>query len=111
MLGDQAQAQAHPAAAVPAGLWLRAEETIMGTAITVELRAPDRAGGDRACAAVMAEMHRIDRAMSPYRADSELSLVNQEAPLRPVRVSAELFGLLQRAAAFGRLSQGAFDIT
>jgi thiamine biosynthesis lipoprotein len=83
----------------------------MGTAISVELFAPDAASAEAACAAVMAEMHRIDHAMSPYKASSELSRVNREAPLRAVEVGEELFGLLQRAQAFGRLSQGAFDIT
>ena len=111
MVWAQPQASALQAPGAHAGLWLRAEEAVMGTAIQVELRAPDRASGERACAAVMAEMHRIDRAMSPYKAQSELSILNREAPLHEVPVSEELFGLLQRAQAFGRLSQGAFDVT
>jgi thiamine biosynthesis lipoprotein len=111
MVWAQPQATERNAASAQAGLWLRAEEAIMGTAVSVELFAPDRAAGEAACAAVLAEMHRIDHAMSPYKAASELSLVNREAPRHAVPVSEELFGLLQRAQAFGRLSQGAFDIT
>jgi FAD:protein FMN transferase len=111
MVWAHPHAAARTAASAPRGLWLRAQEAIMGTAIAVELFASDRGAGEAACAAVMAEMHRIDRAMSPYKASSELSLVNREAPLHEVPVSEELFGLLQRAQAFGRLSQGAFDIT
>lgn len=100
-------------AAVPAdeGSWLRREEAIMGTAITVELWADDARLGAAAAAAVMGEMHRIDRRMSPYKEDSELSRINREAFPRPVRVSAEMFRLLELAQQFARLSRGAFDIT
>jgi thiamine biosynthesis lipoprotein len=62
-------------------------------------------------AAVMAEMHRIDAAMSPHKPDSELSRINRDAAREPVPVSAEMFGLLQRALEFSSLSDGAFDIT
>jgi thiamine biosynthesis lipoprotein len=100
-------------AAVPAeaGHWVRREEAIMGTAITVELWAADARLGTAAAAAVMGEMHRVDRRMSPYKEDSELSRINREAFARPVRVSAEMFRLLELAQQFARLSRGAFDIT
>jgi thiamine biosynthesis lipoprotein len=49
--------------------------------------------------------------MSPYKPDSELSRVNREAFATPVPVSHEMFTLLQRAAHFSELSDGAFDIT
>jgi thiamine biosynthesis lipoprotein len=83
----------------------------MGTSIEVELHAASRAAAEVAIAAVMAEMHRIDATMSPHRADSELSLVNAGAADGPVRVGDGMFGLLSRALAFSRQSDGAFDIT
>jgi thiamine biosynthesis lipoprotein len=83
----------------------------MGTSIEVELHAASRAAAEVAIAAVMAEMHRIDATMSPHRADSELSLVNAGAADGPVRVGDGMFGLMSRALAFSRLSDGAFDIT
>lgn len=97
--------------ASPQGGWMQREQAIMGTAVTVQLWADDRAQGAAAMAAVMAEMQRIDRCYSPHRADSELSLVNQLAALRPVRIGDEFFQLLARAVEFSRLSGGAFDIT
>jgi len=93
------------------GGWLSRDEAIMGTAIHVELWSDDRAAGVAAIDAVMAEMHRIDRAMSPFKPDSELSRINRDAAARPVVVSDEMFGLLERAVAFSELSGGAFDIT
>lgn len=102
---------ARPAAApVPAG-WLSREEAIMGTAIRVELWADDACEGQAAIDAVMAEMHRINEAMSPVKPSSELSRINRDAGASAVPVSAEMFALLQRAKAFSALSDGAFDIT
>lgn len=98
-----------PARALPA--WYRREEAIMGTAISVELWADKPDLGEQAMDAVMAEMHRIDRAMSPHRADSELSRINRDAAQRPVPLSAEMLALLTRAQCLSGLSQGAFDIS
>jgi thiamine biosynthesis lipoprotein len=91
--------------------WIARDEAIMGTAIRVELWSDDRAAGKAALDAVIEEMHRIDRAMSPYKADSELSRLNREAALTPVAVSPELFDLVARSIGFSQLSDGAFDIT
>ena len=83
----------------------------MGTAIRVELWCEERAAGDAAIDAVIDEMHRIDRAMSPYKPDSELSRLNREAAFAPIAVSDELFDLVASSIEFSRLSGGAFDIT
>ena len=99
------------AAPAPGGAWFSRDEAIMGTSIRVELWDRDEGAAAEAMAAVMDEMHRIDRAMSPYKLDSELSRVNREAAARPVPVSRELCELLDRALEFSRLSDGAFDVT
>ena len=99
------------AASAPSGGWLKREEAIMGTAIAVELWCEQRAAGEAAITAVMDEMHRIDRAMSPHKEDSELSRINRYAGAGPVKVSAEMARLIVRAAEFSELSAGAFDIT
>jgi len=83
----------------------------MGTAIDVELWHEDRTAGESAIDAVMAEMHRIDRAMSPHKPDSELSRINRDAAAKPVPISAEMARLLSRANHFSTLSGGAFDIS
>ncbi len=105
------RATPRPHAIEPRAGWRRRDETIMGTAISVELWSDEAAAGEAAIDAVMAEMHRIDAAMSPHKPDSELSRINRDAATAPVRVSAEMARLLERAEAFARLSDGAFDIT
>lgn len=97
--------------AVNAGAWLQREEAIMGTAINVVLWCDDRSQGEAAMDAVMAEMHRIDRTMSPHRPDSALSRINQLAYDEPVPLSDEMYRLLAKAQTFSALSGGAFDIT
>lgn len=87
------------------------EDGIMGTRIAVELWADSKAQADAAIARVFAEMRRIDAAMSTYKDDSEISKVNRLAAGGPVRISAELFDLLETAIGYSRLTEGAFDIT
>ena len=91
--------------------WLKREESVMGTSIGVELWADEPAAGEAAITAVMDEMRRIDRTMSPHKEDSELSRINRDAFTAPVPVSAEMARLIVRAAEFSELSGGAFDIT
>jgi thiamine biosynthesis lipoprotein len=93
------------------GAWLKREEAIMGTSIGVELWAEEQGAGEAAITAVMDEMHRIDRTMSPHKPDSELSRINAGAFAAPVPVSVEMARLIVRAAEFSALSGGAFDIT
>ena len=108
---DIAAEAAAPDTLTAAPRWFGRDEAIMGTAIHVELWHDDAAAARAAIDAVIAEMHRIDAAMSPYKVDSLLSRVNRDAAHRPVPVSAELFDLLACARRFSEFSDGAFDIT
>ena len=89
----------------------RTVDGTMGTRIVVELWSRDHAAGERAIDAVMAEMRHIDASMSTYKPDSEVSRVNARAARGPVRISRELFRLLETSLDYSRLTDGAFDIT
>lgn len=89
----------------------RVEDGIMGTRITVELWAPDATQGVAAIDAVLEEMRRIDRDMSTFKPDSEVSRINALAATQPVPISQELFDLLTHALEYSRITEGAFDIT
>lgn len=92
--------------------WLsRTVDGTMGTRIVVELWSDDRAAGERDIDAVMAKMRQIDTDMSTYKPDSEISRVNAHAAQGPVKISKELFGLLETALEYSRITDGAFDIT
>lgn len=83
----------------------------MGTSVQVEVYGGDeasrRAGIDEAFGA-MAE---VDRLMSNYRDDSELSTVNHDAASAAVPISGPLLSVLQAAERVSVASGGAFDVT
>jgi thiamine biosynthesis lipoprotein len=91
--------------------WITRTEAIMGTRCAVELWSDDRAKGDAAITSVFDDMKRIDRLMSTWKEDTEISLVNREASKHPVKISRELFRLLQVSVQYSELTHGAFDIT
>jgi thiamine biosynthesis lipoprotein len=91
--------------------WFSQEQAIMGTRIAVELWADDKARADVLIGKVMSEMRRIDVLMSTYKPESQVSIVNAQAADHPVTVDADLFGLLQTALEYSRITDGAFDIT
>jgi len=91
--------------------WFKADRAIMGTAIHVELWHTDKKIAEKNIQRVFTEMHRIDLLMSPFRKDSELSLINDRAAKHPVKISSELLNLIQKSLSISKLSNGAFDIT
>ena len=93
------------------GEWVSDERAMMGTAVSVHLWSEDAQAGQRALEEVFQEAARIDRLMSTYKDDSEISKINREAAQRPVPAGEELFGLVQRALDISVLTRGAFDIT
>jgi thiamine biosynthesis lipoprotein len=91
--------------------WYSEEAAKMGTRMEVKLWHESESEARRLIAAAMAEFDRIEAGMSTYRADSEISRVNERAADAPVPVSAEFYGLIRRSLEMSVLSGGAFDIT
>src|SRR5215471_13403370 len=83
----------------------------MGCVYTIDSYGSDLAGLREASAAALDEVDRIDRLMSNYKRDSELSRVNREAAKGPVKADPELFDFIAESLRYGRESEGAFDIT
>ncbi|EAQ99968.1 FAD:protein FMN transferase [Maribacter sp. HTCC2170] len=59
----------------------------------------------------IAEITRIEKLISSWDPESETSLVNRNAGIKPVKVSLELFKLIERAKQISILTDGAFDIS
>ncbi|HZK33785.1 MAG TPA: FAD:protein FMN transferase [Bacillota bacterium] len=53
----------------------------------------------------------IENMMSTTKPDSEVSKINANAGIRPVKVEEETFFVIKRALEYGQLTGGAFDIT
>ena len=91
--------------------WYSDTQQKMGTRIEIQIWAANEAEALPLIASGMAEFDRIESWMSTYREDSEISRVNRLAAHEAVKVSAELFDIVQRSLEISVLSEGAFDIT
>ena len=77
--------------------------------ITAVDESPDRAW--TAIRAAENEIIRIEELISSWKDSSETSEINRMAGVRPVKVSKELFSLIERSLKVSHLTSGAFDIS
>ena len=87
------------------------KEYHMGVDVRMVVYAPDQATAERGCAAAFERFAALDTIMSDYRADSELMQLCARAGGPPVRVSKDLFIVLQRSQEVAQRGEGAFDVT
>jgi len=92
---------------------LRIESSLdaMGSVYTIVAYGEDRNQLQTAVDLSFEEIKRLDDLLSNYKPRSEWSKVNREASSGPVRVSPELFQLVEACMRYSRASDGAFDIT
>jgi len=83
----------------------------MGTIARIMVTAENSGQANQAISAAFDKIFHIEKLMSDYDPDSQLSQVNQNAFKEPVQVDAELFEVLTAAKAYSCLSDGAFDVT
>jgi thiamine biosynthesis lipoprotein len=86
-------------------------EPHMGTRFRIVLYAADEATANRAAKAAFARIAELDGIMSDYRATSELMQLCAKAGGDPIKVSDDLFTVLEKAQEISRLSDGAFDVS
>jgi FAD:protein FMN transferase len=108
-----ARAAEVPTNSAPAPLLLTWEGRTMGTTYMVKIAgvAQNDALGAELMSAVEAGFDEINREMSNYQPDSELSRFNSSTSLAPIKVSAEFAKVVRHALALNRDSGGAFDPT
>jgi thiamine biosynthesis lipoprotein len=83
----------------------------MGSLFTVVAFGPNTPKVPDLITQALDEVDRIDKLMSHYKADSQLSKINLEGSKGPVVVDQELFDLIAESVRYSRDSEGAFDIT
>ncbi len=84
----------------------------MAVPVRMTVYARDEPSANQAAQAAYARIRQIDRLLSHYDPDSELSQLGRNyVPGTPVRVSNELFTVLSAAAGVSAKSGGAFDVT
>ncbi len=83
----------------------------MGTEIRFVVYTTDEPKALRAFADGFAEFQRLESLMTTWRADSEVSRINAQAGVAPVKVSPETLEVIEMSDRASKMSNGAFDIT
>ena len=83
----------------------------MGTLFKIILYAPDQDTATEASKAAFNRIAELDHIMSDYQPGSELMQLCQHAGGPPVKVSEDLFRVMEAAQDLSKRSDGAFDIT
>ncbi|MEA3561032.1 MAG: FAD:protein FMN transferase [Candidatus Omnitrophota bacterium] len=85
---------------------------LMGTLVEISVADKDKPTGQikEAVDKAFSQMEAVDKVMSIYRADSQLSEVNLNEG-QMIAVSDELLTVIKRSVYVSRLSEGAFDVT
>lgn len=84
---------------------------LMGGRFDISIVAQDSLVAEENIDAVIAEISRIENLISDWKPDSQISEVNGNAGVRPVKVDREVFELTQRALNFSEVTKGGFDIS
>lgn len=84
---------------------------LMGTNFEITVVASNEEIGYINIDEATAEISRIEKMISSWDPESETSIINKYAGIRPVKVSHELFKLIERSIQISIITDGAFDIT
>ena len=83
----------------------------MGTYVRIQVVGADDDAARDATDAAYAEIERLEAILSEWRADSEISAINDAAGVAPVRVGPETVAVVRLAVDIARRTGGAFDPT
>ena len=84
---------------------------LMGGRFDITIVAKDSLSAEENIDLVIAEITRIENLISDWKSDSQVSEVNQNAGIQPVKVDREVFELTKKAIRFSEITNGAFDIS
>ena len=84
---------------------------LMGTRFEITVVAPNEEIGYINIDEAVSEIERIEKIISSWDKDSETSLINKNAGIKPVKVCRELINLIERSIKISEITDGAFDIT
>jgi len=84
---------------------------LMGSRFDITIVAEAESTAKKNIADAVAEISRIEKIISSWDETSETSEINRNAGIKPVKISAELFGLIERSIKISEITDGAFDIS
>ncbi|RWY55670.1 FAD:protein FMN transferase [Mucilaginibacter gilvus] len=84
---------------------------LMGSRWQISIVAKDSISAEQNIDTVIAQVTRIEFLISDWKPQTQVSQVNANAGIRPVKVDKEVFELTKRALHLSRITGGAFDIS
>jgi thiamine biosynthesis lipoprotein len=84
---------------------------LMGGRFDITIVAKDSLTAEQNIDIVISEITRIENLISDWKSDSQVSEVNQNAGIKPIKVDREVFELTQRAIQFSEATKGGFDVS
>jgi len=84
---------------------------LMGSRFDITVVANDSVLGNQDIDLAVAEITRIEKLISSWDANSQTSEINRNSGIKPIKVDAELFNLIERSMGISKLTDGAFDIS
>ncbi|MBE9511339.1 MAG: FAD:protein FMN transferase [Bacteroidetes bacterium] len=83
----------------------------MGTRLDLVLPDTDTANGDTVFMQIKAEVDRLEKKLSCFLPDSELTYINQHAAKNPVKVDQEWITILEACNKYYKSTYSCFDVT
>ena len=84
---------------------------LMGSVFQITLVDSDSISAHQNINKAILEIERIENLISEWRPQTQISQVNQNAGIKPVKVDKEVFELTKKAIWFSEISNGAFNIS
>ncbi len=84
---------------------------LMGGRFDITIVANDSLAAEQNIDLVIAEISRIENLISDWKPTSQVSEVNQNAGIKPIKVDREVFELAQRAIKLSEITNGGFDVS
>lgn len=85
--------------------------SMLGSPFEITVVCKDTVQGNYFADLAVAEVKRIENLISDWIPSSQISNVNQNAGIKPVKVDKEVFDLVTRAIKISEITSGAFDIS
>ena len=84
---------------------------LMGSKFDITVVAKNKKTADSYIDVAVNEISRVEKLISSWNVNSQTTLINNNAGVKPVTVDKELFNLIERAIKISKLTDGAFDIS
>ncbi|MFM7894860.1 MAG: FAD:protein FMN transferase, partial [Flavobacterium sp.] len=87
------------------------KQSLLGSPFEITVVAKDSVEGNYFTTLAIDEVKRIENLISDWIPTTQISKVNHNAGIQPIKVDQEVYDLLERAIKISKLTSGAFDIS